>query len=198
MSIPPYPLAWPEGMPRTARPISGQFKTTLSKAIENVEDSLRRFASDSNQRVTEVMVTSNKAGLTSAQPLDKGVSVWFDWDGQQRCIAVDRYDKLEHNVQAIHHIIEARRTELRHGGLNVVRQTFKGFTALPAPQRKRSWRDVLDFEDEQTPDAAQINARYRELAAQHHPDKPHGDREKFEEITAARAEALAGRQDTGK
>lgn len=185
MPIPPYPLAWPEGMPRTARPISGQFKTTLYKAIENVEDSLRRFASDSGQKVTDVVVTSNKAGLTSAGPADKGVSIWFDWDGQQRCIAVDRYDKLEHNVQAIHHIIEARRTEMRHGGLNVVRQTFKGFTALPAPER---WWQVLGVGMQAT--RAEIEAAYRQIARAAHPDTG-GSTDAMARLNAARDAGLA-------
>lgn len=186
--IPPYPLAWPEGMPRTARHIDGTFKTSLSKAIENVEDSLRRFAADSGQKVGAVAVTSMKAGLTSAQPADPGVSIWFEWDGQQRCIAVDRYTKLEANVQAIHHIIEARRTELRHGGLNVVRQTFKGFTALP--YYPIDWQKILGFQPGQMVTKEGIEAAYRELAKTRHPDKG-GSASAFAELTQARKEALA-------
>lgn len=187
-SIPPYPLAWPEGFPRTARLISGSFKTTLPAAIDNVEASLRRFAADSGQKISDVAVTSMKAGLTSAQPADKGVAIWFEWDGEQRCIAVDRYDKLEHNVQAIHHIIEARRTELRHGGLNVVRQTFKGFTALPAPE---SWKVVLGIDPAVSPDKATVELRYRELARKVHPDRKGGSHEAMSKINRARDAALA-------
>ena len=49
------------------------------------------------------------------------------------CIPVDRYNSVEANLQAIHHIIEARRVELRHGTLALVRASFTGFKALPAP-----------------------------------------------------------------
>lgn len=186
--IPPYPLAWPAGLPRSRGNEPGKFKATLPQAIENVEDSLRRFASDTGQKVSDVSVTSMKAGLTNAQPADKGVAVWFEWDGEQRCIAIDRYDTLAGNVQAIHHIIEARRTELRHGGLNIVRQTFKGFTALPAPV---SWREVLGFTPGEHVTEHQIELEFRELAKERHPDKPGGSGAKMAELNQARALALA-------
>lgn len=187
--FPPYPLAWPKGVPRTPHPHAGTFKTTLAAAVQNVEDSLRRFAADSGQKVSDVAVTSNKAGLTSAAPADCGVAIWFNWDGQQRCIAVDRYSKLEHNVQAIHHIIEARRTELRHGGLNVVRQTFRGFTALPAPAGT-SWRDVLGFGPRELVNAGDIRKRFNERAKDKHPDKG-GSADDFSKLVNARDAGLA-------
>jgi hypothetical protein len=144
--IPPYPLSWPDGMPRTERKVASQFRTSLSAALKNVKGSLELFAKDSGKAVSNIVLSSNAGGLEVDQPRDTGVAAWFEWDGQQRCIAVDRYPKVEDNLQAIHHIIEARRTEMRHGGLHVVRQTFKGFTAgLPAPPGRKSWREVLGF-----------------------------------------------------
>jgi hypothetical protein len=88
------------------------------------------------------------------------------------CIPVDRYAKVEANLQAIHHIIEARRTELRHGTLALVRATFTGFVALPAPgaTRKRSWREVFGYHDTQMPSAADLNRVWRDLAGKRHPD----------------------------
>lgn len=136
MSFPPYPLAWPDGLPRTERKASSQFRTSLSAAINNVKKSLAAFGSDTGKAVSEVAVTSNVAGIAFEPPKDTGVAVWFEWEGAQRCIAVDRYPKVEDNLQAIHHILEARRTEMRHGGLHIVRQTFKGFVALPTRRCK--------------------------------------------------------------
>jgi hypothetical protein len=106
---------------------------------------LEAFGRDSGKAVSEIAISSNVT-LGQDRPPDTGVAVWFTWDGQQRCIAVDRYPKPEDNLQAIHHVLEARRTEMRHGGLHVVRQTFKGFTALPAPPGRKSWREVLSTE----------------------------------------------------
>src|SRR5690606_36493533 len=109
------------------------------------------------------------------------------WDGEQRCIAVDRYEKIEHNVQAIHHIIEARRTELRHGGLNVVRQTFRGFTALPASKK---WRQILGLDQPgQIITKEAIQAAYRQRATSAHPDKG-GSHAAMAELNHARDTAL--------
>lgn len=187
--IPPYPLAWPEGMPRTARPGADPFKTSLSKAVDNVKDSLRRFGTDSSLSVSNVVVTSNVAGLGAGPPADRGVAVWFEWDGEQRCIAVDRYTSLEGNVQAIHHVVEAHRALLRHGGLNIMRRTFKGFAALPAPKR---WQDVLKL-DGTAPSLIRqgdVERAYRELAGELHPDKPGGSHDAMAELNHAKTVAL--------
>ena len=191
MTIPAFPLQWPDGLPRTERKAASQFRTSLSAALKNVKTSLELFAKDSGKAVTEIVLSSNAGGLDLNQPSDTGVAAWFAWDGQQRCIAVDRYPKVEDNLQAIHHILEARRTEMRHGGLHIVRQTFKGFTALPAPPGRKSWREVLGFRpDERLAGSATIDARYRELAAKAHPDKG-GSTEQMAELNRARAEAKA-------
>lgn len=187
MTFPPYPLAWPEGLPRTERKASSQFRTSLSAAINNVKKSLAAFGSDTNKPVKDVAVTSNVAGIAFEAPSDTGVAVWFDWDGAQRCIAVDRYPKVEDNLQAIHHILEARRTEMRHGGLHIVRQTFKGFVALPAPEGKRDWRTVLGLSGPVTAD--QVRAAFKERSKSAHPDKG-GSNEAMSELIRARDEGL--------
>jgi hypothetical protein len=157
-------------------------------ALNNVRKSLEAFGKDSGKGVTEISITSNVT-LGETRPSDTGVAVWFTWDGQQRCIAVDRYPKPEDNLQAIHHVLEARRTEMRHGGLHVVRQTFKGFTALPAPPGRKSWRDVLGITGQVTP--ADVDTAYRQKATELHPDKPGGDAAAMAELNRARAEAKA-------
>jgi hypothetical protein len=184
-----YPLTWPDGLPRTERHQKSQFKTGLSTALKNVQESLRLFGVDTDKPVTDIILSSNVGGLDFGQPDDPGVAAWFTWDGQQRCVAVDRYPKAEDNLQAIHHVLEARRTEMRHGGLHIVRQTFKGFTALPAPPGKKSWREVLRFPPHATPTPAEVDEKYRALAKQLHPDTDKGDHDKMAELNAARAEA---------
>ena len=188
MSRPPFPLVWPDGLPRTERKANSQFKTSLSAAIKNVQDSLRLFGSDTGRPVSEVDVTSNVGGISFNAPSDTGVAIWFTWDGAERCIAVDLYPKVEHNLQAIHHILEARRTEMRHGGLHIVRQTFKGFVALPAPEGAKPWREVLGLTGPVT--TAQIDTAYREKAQSAHPDKG-GSVDAMQLLNRARAEAKA-------
>lgn len=190
MTVQPYPLAWPDGFPRNSGSRhAGAFKTGLTAALKNVRDSLRLFGQDSGRAVTEVSITSNVTlgGMVGGDP---GIAVWFNWDGEQRCIAVDRYAKPEANLQAIHHVIEARRVEMRHGTLALIRATMKGFSlSLPAPGRK-AWHEVLSV----LPGASmeEIEAAYRRLAAERHPDRG-GSHEMMSDLNAARVAARKAR-----
>lgn len=132
MTTSAYPLSWPPGFPRTKHREKGRFETTLSKALNNVQDSLRRFSSDSGKVLTGLVISSNYS-LGVERPDDPGVSVWFTWDGLQVCIPVDRYSSVASNLQAIHHVVEARRVELRHGTLALVRASFTGVRCAAAP-----------------------------------------------------------------
>lgn len=193
-AIPPFPLAWPEAMPRTpaVRRQASRFKVTLAKAIDNVATSLRLFGEDSGSPVRDVVATTNVGGihLGGRGNVDPGVAVWFSWEGEQRCVAVDRYAKPEENLQAIHHILEARRTEVRHGGIVIARTAFKGFVALPAPPGAKAWNEVLGVSE--NANAEQIRAAFRVKAAQAHPDNG-GDKAEFEAITRARDAGLKAR-----
>lgn len=182
-----YPLQWPDTMPRTARRSKSAFKTGLPAALKNVESSLRLFGQDSGKPVTEVVLSSNVT-LGQQRPADPGVAAWFLWDGEQRCIAVDRYDKVEDNLQAIYHVMEARRTELRHGTLALVRATFQGFKALPPPPGARHWTDVLALP--RTATKAEIEKAFRDLSTKTHPDAQGGNRDLFDEATRAKRLAL--------
>lgn len=183
-----YPLTWPHNIPRTKNKAKSLFKTSLTTALKNVRSSLQLFASDSGKKVDGITISSN-VSLGDDKPEDPGVAVWFQWDGMSVCIAVDRYPKVEDNVQAIYHIIDGRRTELRHGGLHIVRATFTGFAALPAPGTTRPWRVVMEFMGSD-PDRREIDARYRDLSRKRHPDQPGGSHDAMSELNHAREEAL--------
>lgn len=180
-----HPLTWPDTLPRAAKREAGQFKTTLHQALANVQDSLRRFGNDSGHAIKDLVLSSNVT-LGNSRPADPGVAAWFTWDGNQVCIAVDRYSSVEANLQAIHHIVEARRTELRHGTLALVRASFRGFQALPAPT---SWRKVLSLEHAAEVKKPDIEAAYREAARKAHPDSG-GSTDAMADLNAARDAAL--------
>lgn len=189
MTISAYPLTWPPGFPRTKTREKGAFKSTLASALANVQESLRKFASDSGKALGGLVMSSNVT-LGVQCPDDPGVAVWFTWDGLGVCIAVDRYLTVESNLQAIHHIIEARRVELRHGTLALVRATFTGFLALPAPAG-REWWDVLQCKRDSSLDV--VRQQYRRLASDNHPDRG-GDAARMAEINDAWAKAQQGAQ----
>jgi hypothetical protein len=179
-----YPLTWPAGFPRAQRREPGRFKTTLSAALKNVQTSLRLFGSDSGKPVSGVVMSSNVT-LGSERPADPGVAVYFTWEQLQVCIPVDRYDNVAANLQAIHHIIEARRVELRHGTLALVRASFAGFKALPAP---KSWREVLGVSGPTISKEA-VETAFKERARSAHPDAG-GSTTAMAELNEARQNAL--------
>lgn len=167
MSITAHPLTWPAQFPRSRYRERGRLKATLATAISNVNRSLRGFAKDSGKPLTGVVISSNVT-LGRDKPADPGVAVWFTWDAMQLCIPVDRYDTVASNLQAIHHILEARRTELRHGSLTLVKATFTGFTSLPPP---RSWREVMGYTAGFKPAREHLDQRFRQMAFDRHPDR---------------------------
>lgn len=184
MTINAYPLTWPQAFPRAKTREGGKFKATLAGALKNVQDSLRLFASDSGKKLDGLIISSNVT-LGAQRPADPGVAVWFTWDGLSVCIAVDRYNSVEANLQAIHHIIEARRVELRHGTLALVRAAFTGFKSLSAPPDS-DWWTVLDLpQNASLPD---IEAAYKRLRSKHHPDRG-GDPHQFDRVQRAYEEA---------
>ena len=189
-----YPLTWPDNIPRSKDREKGRFSTSLAGALKNVETSIAAFGRDSGKGVTGIVLSSNVT-LGQARPADPGVAAWFSWDGMQVCIPVDRYSSVEANLQAIHHIIEARRTELRHGTLALVRATFTGFIALPPTGGKRDWRDVLGLRARGYPSpplvvtAEKVNEAYKRLAKTRHPDNGGSD-DAMAELNLAREEAL--------
>lgn len=184
MSATAYPLYWPEEFPRSKKTESGRFQTSLAGAIKNVKTSLQRFSVDSREALSELVISSNVT-LGESHPKDSAVSVWFTWSGMQVCIAVDRYNSVEGNLQAIHHIIEARRVELRHGTLALVKASFRGFLALPNPSKRKWWEilmvtEVCDFDD--------AKRAYRNLSKIYHPDKG-GSHDQMAELNRAFEEA---------
>lgn len=167
-----YPLSWPQGFPRAQKRLQGQFRTTIAGALNNVETELRRFGDDSGKKVENLVISSNVT-LGVQNPPDPGVACWFGWDGAQVCIPVDRYQRVEANLQAIALIIEARRTELRHGGLAIVKATFMGFARLPPPSAAdlKPWREVFGFQATESVSRGLLDKAYKALRSKEHPDK---------------------------
>ena len=212
MSAEAYPLAWPAGWKRTA-PIlrrrakfqkkgrgslknpdgsyagwDGNKALTIEQARVRVMDELRRFGvADWN-----VIISSNlklrKDGYPmsgQAQPVDPGVAVyWRRGDKNQRCMAIDRYDRVQDNLAAIAATLEAMRAIERHGGAEILDRAFTGFAALAAPEQPFQ---VLGVKHDASRE--EIERAYRRLASEHHPDRG-GDSQQMSRINAARDQLL--------
>lgn len=160
-----YPLSWPAGWAQSKARASSQFKTTLYKALRNVETEIVRFAKDTGKKIDNLVISSNVT-LGNQNPDNPGVAVYFTFDNERTCIPVDRYNKVQDNLQAIFKVLEAKRTEYRHGGLNLIKASFRGYAALPDPG-KRNWRDVLGYQGHDIDEVKQI---YRRKIKESHPD----------------------------
>lgn len=178
----PYPLCWPENVGRPRQTVRSQFRTSLSGAIGNIRDGMRMLLSELGEKQADLIISSN-ATLGVDQPSDPGVAVWFRLNGAWTCFACAKYPKPADNLQAIVHVVEARRSELRHVGIEMVRATFQGLKALPAP---RHWSEVLGVP--RTAGLADVTHAFRELAKTRHPDRG-GSQELMAELNSARAAA---------
>lgn len=181
-----YPLHWPPGQPRQKSRVKSRFSTSVPGAVNNVQDELRRFGNDTGKKVENVIISSN-VSLGNNRPADPGIAVYFRWDNIDACIAVDLYGFPEENLQAISKVIEAERAKLRHGGLNILRASFRGYANLPPPkgtdgQLAPPWRHVLGIHD--GAHLSMAEDAYRKLVKTHHPDAG-GDAAKFNQITDA-------------
>ncbi len=197
MTIDAYPLCWPIGRPRTKQwsRETARFSTAFARARDDIvrEVALLIGKSTRYMRADDVIISTNiplrQDGLPYAnfrKPDDPGVAVYFKYKGKQMCFACDRWKEIEDNMQAICKTIEALRGIARWGTGDMLEAAFTGFTALPAPAAKRGWREVLGASGNES--LANIQAAYRRLASEHHPDKG-GSAEKMAEINAAWEEA---------
>jgi hypothetical protein len=208
-NISSYPLQWPPQQPRTrasdrkhgsfgVRESSTyssykQLKSiTLHEAVERVDAELGKFTKvGQRHRVDEenVVYSSNiparndgrpKSGF--AKPEDPGVAVYFILDGARRCIACDTYARLEDNVAAVAHTLEALRAIERHGS-QMFHTAMAGFNALPAPNDypNMDWRIILDYGGSNFDEARR---QYRRKASLTHPDNG-GTDEAFDRVQKA-------------
>jgi len=200
MTIDSYPLCWPHGRKRTGKwyQEGAKFDTSFARARDSIirEVALLKDTHVKWLREGDVIISTNIAlrrdGYPLAnqrQPEDTGVAVYFTYNGKQQCFACDRWKKIEDNMQAIAKTIEALRGISRWGTGDMLAAAFTGFVALPAPDAKRGWREVLgaDLGD----DLATVRAKYRDLASRYHPDRnAHADAPKrMAEINRAWDEA---------
>jgi hypothetical protein len=190
-----FPLAWPEGWPRSR---SGDIKRgrfnkrgkdrdgsswrphewlTVSDGVQRVLKELDTMGIDRQDVIISTNVRTRLDGLPRSdekEPDDSGAACyWQDPSGTRRVMAIDIYSTVADNLAAIAATLEAMRAIERHGGARILERAFTGFSALPAPGQtaQRTWRQVFGFESGQFVTSDLLRVRYRTLAAEHHPDR---------------------------
>ena len=192
------PLTWPEGWKRTKVRKSSQFKTkksvgygfdniTIAKAVNFVLEELHRMGVPDFKVIISTDLKLRQDGLPISKqrkPEDVGAAVWWKEDGNQRVLALDKYERIADNIYAIGKTIEALRGIERWGSGEILERAFTGFDALPGPDHviARSWRDVLDYYGD---DLKEAETAFRKATMKTHPDRDGGSETAFHEVTQA-------------
>lgn len=122
-----------------------------------------------SQLVITTDVELRKDGLPRADrgpPRDPGVAVYFVYKKKPMCFACDRWNTIGDNIRAIGQTVAALRGIERWGSGSMIEQAMQGFTALPAPEQPFQ---VLGVKPNAT--RLEIEAAFRKLAAEFHPDR---------------------------
>lgn len=210
MSIPAYPLQWPDGWKRTPRGSRARAKfgkrrpstygggwqskgeLSIAEAVNRIRAELDRMGIHDDDLVISTNLALRLDGLPrsgQAEPGDPGAAVYWtdrhDKSQPPRCMAIDRYDRVADNLAAIAATLDAMRAIERHGGAEILSRAFTGFVAIE--HQGEDWWDVLQVQRDASREA--IDASYRRLRSQHHPDRG-GDSEQFQRVQRAYEKAI--------
>lgn len=187
-----YPLHWPDGWPRTQWGHRGasRFGKTGANQIAELQRELRLLGARNIVISSNVPVRQDGLPYSDAARRrydDPGVAIYFTLKGKPLAMARDRYWTPWENMRSLVLAIDAIRSIERHGGATMMERAFSGFTALPAPDVPNHWSDILQVRRDASRD--QIEANFRRLARDRHPDRG-GSNEQMSELNRAREEAL--------
>lgn len=185
-----YPLTWPDGWKRAKHRVRARFgEHSMSRAVREVLAELLRLGVPDWSVVISTNVELRLDGLPYSNqkpPADPGAAVWFTLGKlkERRVLAVDKWDRVEHNLWAIANHVGALRGQERWG-VGSLEQAFRGYAALPDPN---DWRTILGLHGGEPSEEA-IVAAFRRLSLERHPDTG-GSAEAFVELVRARDAAL--------
>lgn len=203
MSIPAYPLQWPEGWKRieahgrTRAKFGRQTQSSyggwkvreglsIAQAVQRVRDELGRMGIQDDDLVISTNLELRLDGLPRSnqrEPGDPGVAVyWTQKRGDApRCMAIDRYDRVADNLAAIAATLDAMRAIERHGGAEILNRAFTGFTSIE--DQSKPWHVVLGVPAHASTD--QVRDSYRRGRSRFHTDREGGNADAFHAIQQA-------------
>jgi hypothetical protein len=211
-----YPLAWPRGWIRTKTRRVAMFsknprRTTTDgqayrlRAALSVGDGLERLAGELRRLgARRIVISSNlrtnlDGTITAKQAKqldDPGVAVYFHLHDAPRVLACDRWTSAADNMAAIAGHIEAIRAQDRYG-VGTLDQAFAGYAALPpiGGSQGGDWRAELGLGPTELVSPNVVEARYRKLVHDRHPDHG-GSHDAIVRLNLARDAARAYFKDT--
>lgn len=190
--VPQYRDVIENGLSRRVPSYDRKMELSVHDATKRVLEELGRMGMDREAVVISTNIELRQDGLPKGgrrAPEDPGVAVYWTWQKgrgrETRCMAIDRYNRVEDNLAAVAATLDAMRAIDRHGGAAILDRAFQGFAALPAPE---SWWHVLGLKGPSATEAEIKNA-HRRLISEHHPDTG-GDTDRAARINRARDQGL--------
>jgi hypothetical protein len=194
MNVPRYPLAWPDGWPRKTPSgrRSAAFKVTYDRAVADLDNEIRLLGGRLPVLSTNLQLRLDGTPVRDrGEPSDRGVAVYFELNGKQKVFACETFTTVKDNIRAIGLTIEALRAMQRFGATEMLERTLNAFDALPPPAAKRNWWDTLECKQDASREV--IEANYRRLARDRHPDRG-GSNDAMAELNDAKRLALEARR----
>jgi hypothetical protein len=193
---------WPGDRPKTQyrKPGTygkGRITPSLAVAVERVVEQVSICSNASRYATNELTICVHaEIGvkgifLSRYRPSSPEVVVSFDLNRDPITLACDTFTEAEQNLCAIAATIEDLRRAERNGVLTL--KQMLGAAALPEPMG-RAWWIVLAVDETAT--TAQIDAAYRTLAKEKHPDTG-GSHEAMAELNVAYEQAKLARGNNG-
>lgn len=187
-----FPLSWPAGWKRAKVKRASPFTMTTLKALNLVMGEVKRMGGEAMVISSNVPLSSDGRMRLDREPVDAGVAVYFQKDGESVTFACDTYDTVRDNLRAIGGTIEAMRAVERYGAGEITGRVFSGFKALAAPTAEPKitgpWWILLNVSE--TAPIEVVEAAYKAMAARCHPDRG-GTADAMQRINRARDEARA-------
>lgn len=148
-----FPLEWPAGKKRepwNRKP--SRFKDlSFAKTRDDLLRACKRLGACDVTLSTNVPLRKDGLPLAGVRaPSDPGVAIYFrlhKWVkgreiGRDYAIACDQYRKVEENMRALVHTLDAMATINRHGSSDLLEQAMSGFAALPPAATEGWWRTL--------------------------------------------------------
>lgn len=190
-----YPLSWPSSQKRTKRPYSNPRFSRKHSALSTCQNIISEINLMGGRKIiisTNIRLRMDGLPYSNQRsPKDTGVAVYFNFNEEQKCIANDQWDKVEHNLHSVARTLHALRQISRDGGSTLFKSAFRGFKALPEPEVPKPWYIILEVNEEAG--TATVLESFERLAKKKHPDVGGSDHE-MRELLRARKEYLACRK----
>lgn len=198
-SIPRFPLEWPASQRRTdprhrlraafSTKASTDGRLSVAMAATRLEAEVDRLGGRTPTLSTNVSLRLDGRPRSDEEPRDPGAALYFSFNGKAKVFACDKWDRVADNIAAIAAHIDALRRLDRYG-VGTLEQALMGYRALPA-DTAADWRAVFGYEAGARPAVQDLQARFKMMARDRHPDIAHDDGAAMAHLNRARDFALA-------